>query len=245
MRLQNKVVVITGAGNGIGKATASLFAKEGAKVVVADINYEAALAVADEINGNYGEALPVQVDVTKFESVGGMAQEALNEYGRIDVLINNAGIVSDKTLLKMKREQWDKVVAVNMTGVRNCASAVAPIMVQQGSGNIISASSVVADGNVGQTNYAATKAAVNSMTRTWARELGPKGIRVNAVAPGYTNTDMMSAVPEDILDKLKAQVPLRRLGEPEEIAEAYLWLASKKSKYVNGTILHIDGGLTV
>lgn len=243
--LENKVAIITGAANGIGKATAKLFAKEGASVVIADWNYEKAEEVYKEIIRAGGEALPVKVDVTDMGSVLAMAQTALNEYRTIDVLINNAGIVIDSTLLKAKREDWDRVISVNMTGIFNCTSVIAEVMAGQGKGNIINASSVVAGGNIGQTSYAATKAAVKSMTVTWGRELGRKGIRVNAVAPGYTATDMMNSIPDHVLDKLKAQVPLKRLGEPEEIAEAYLWLASDKSKYVNGTCIHIDGGLTI
>lgn len=243
--LENKVVIITGAGNGIGKATALLLAKEGAKVVVADINYETALEVANEIDNSHGEALPIRVDVTNIDSVRAMVQTVLNEYRKIDVLINNAGIVLDAMLLKMTLNDWDRVIDVNLNGVFNCTSVVAQVMAEQGRGNIINASSVVADGNIGQTNYAATKAAVKSMARTWGKELGRKGIRVNAVAPGYTATDMMNSIPENILEKLKAQVPLKRLGKPEEIAEVYLWLASDKSSYVNGTTIHVDGGLSI
>jgi 3-oxoacyl-[acyl-carrier protein] reductase len=245
MRLENKVAIITGAGSGIGRETAILFAKEGAKVVVADMNERAGEETVAEIKKN-GEGFFVKLDVSNREQAKQMVKTTLEKYGRIDILINNAGIVQDAFLSKMTEEQWDKVIDVNLKGVFNCTQAVVEVMMNQGNGVIINTSSIVGlSGNVGQTNYAATKAGLIGMTKTLAKELGKKGIRVNAVAPGFIATPMTSNVPEKILEMMKEKTPLRRLGEAKDVAYAYLYLASDEANFVNGAVLCVDGGLVI
>lgn len=246
MRLKDKVVIITGAGSGIGRESAMLFSHEGAKIVVAEINEQDGKKTVDEIKQSGGEAFFAKVDVSDRNDIKKMVEETMEKYGKIDILVNNAGIIQDALLIKMTEEQWDRVVEINLKGVFNCAQAVAPIMVAQGSGRIINTSSVVAIyGNVGQTNYAATKAALIGFTKSLGKELGRKGIRVNAVAPGFIMTAMTDKVPEDILEMMKEKTPVRKLGRPIDVAYAYLYLASDESDYVNCAVLNIDGGLTV
>jgi 3-oxoacyl-[acyl-carrier protein] reductase len=245
MRLENKVAVITGAGSGIGKETALRFALEGAKVVVADINEKAGEETVAEIKKN-GEGFFVKLDVSNREQSKQMVETTLEKYGRIDILINNAGIAQDAFLSKMTEEQWDKVINVNLKGVFNCTQAVVEVMMNQGNGVIINTSSIVGlSGNVGQVNYAATKAGLIGMTKTLAKELGKKGIRVNAVAPGFIATPMTAKVPEKILEMMKEKTPLRRLGETKDVAYAYLYLASDEANFVNGAVLCVDGGLII
>ncbi|WP_456272334.1 3-oxoacyl-ACP reductase FabG [Bacillus sp. AK031] len=239
-RLQDKVAIITGAANGIGLEAARVFAREGAKVVIADYN-EAAGKEAEESNPGVRF---IQVDVSDRESVDRLVESVISLHGKIDILINNAGITRDSMLSKMTAEQFQQVINVNLTGVFHCTQAVLPHMAVQGKGKIINTSSVTGTyGNVGQTNYAAAKAGVIGMTKTWAKELARKGINVNAVAPGFTETAMVAEVPEKVIEKMKAQVPMGRLGKPEDIANAYLFLASDESDYVNGHVLHVDGGI--
>ncbi|HZG87804.1 3-oxoacyl-ACP reductase FabG [Paenibacillus sp.] len=246
MRLQGKVAVITGAGNGIGLETALTFAREGARVAVAEFDAEAGEAAALRIREEGGDAAFFPVDVSDWDSVQRMAAAIAERYGRIDVLVNNAGITQDAMLSKMSVEQWRKVIDVNLDGVFYCTKAIAPYMVQQGKGKIINTSSVVGvHGNIGQTNYAATKAGVIGMTKTWAKELGFKGVNVNAVAPGYIETGMVAKVPEKVLTAMIERVPLRRLGRPADVANAYLYLASDDADYVNGTVLEVNGGLVI
>lgn len=243
MRLKDKVCLITGGGRGIGRATALRFAQEGARVAVADVELQVASEVAHEI-GEQGLAL--EMDVSRRESVEGAIEQIVARWGRLDVLVNNAGILRDAQLLKMSEEDFDAVIQVNLKAVFACSQAAARRMVEQGSGVILNASSVVAlYGNFGQTNYVAAKSGVIGMTKTWARELGPKGVRVNAVAPGFIETRMTAGIPEKVIDKITERVPLRRMGQPEEIANAYLWLASDEASYVNGHVLSVDGGATV
>ncbi|WP_102261794.1 3-oxoacyl-ACP reductase FabG [Mesobacillus jeotgali] len=244
MRLKDKVAIITGAANGIGLAAAKTFAREGARIAMADFDEETGTKRADELSAEGYDAAFFQVNVADRTSVDSLVQNVLGHFGKIDILINNAGITRDGMLHKLSAEDFQKVVDVNLTGVFNCAQAVVPAMVQQGSGRIINTSSVSGIyGNVGQTNYAATKAGVVGMTKTWAKELGRKGINVNAVAPGFIETGMTAAVPDKVIEQMKMLVPLGRLGLPEDIANAYLFLASDESKYVNGTTLHVDGGI--
>lgn len=244
MRLKDKVAIITGAANGIGLAAAKTFASEGARVAMADFNEETGSKRAAELSAEGYDVAFFQVNVADRSSVDSLVQNVLGHFGKIDILINNAGITRDGMLHKLAVEDFQKVVDVNLTGVFNCAQAVVPAMVQQGSGRIINTSSVSGIyGNVGQTNYAATKAGVVGMTKTWAKELGRKGINVNAVAPGFIETGMTAAVPDKVIEQMKMLVPLGRLGLPEDIAHAYLFLASDESKYVNGTTLHVDGGI--
>ncbi len=245
MRLKDKVTIVTGGGQGIGQATCEIFAREGAKVVVADINDQAAHATAEKITAAGGQALAVYVNVTEQASVDAMVAKTLEwGGGRIDALINNAGITKDAQLVKMTEAQWDAVIAVNLKGVFLCGQAVAKVMREQGSGSIANATSIVGlYGNFGQSNYAATKGGVIAMTYTWSIELGPKGVRVNAVAPGFTETPMLESVPEKVLDDIRAKTPLRRLGKPEDIANAYLFLASDESSFVTGQVIAVNGGL--
>lgn len=246
MRVKDKVTIITGAANGIGAATAKIFAREGAKVVVADFDQEAGERLTQELKAGGAEAIFVQVDVAEEASVQAMIDATLEAFGRIDVLINNAGITRDGWLVKMTEEAWDRVIDVNLKGVFNCGKLAAKVMMDQGQGVILNATSVVGlYGNMGQSNYAASKFGVVGLTKTWAKELAPRGIRVNAVAPGYTMTAMMDTVPEKLLEQLKEKTPLKRLGEPEDVAYAYLYLASDEASYVNGEILSVDGGLVI
>lgn len=244
MRLKDKVALVTGGGQGIGKLTAMTFAREGARVVIADINMAAAQAAAAEIEQADGQAKPVFLDVSRAESVDAAFQALMNWAGGIDILVNNAGITRDSRMQKMSEDQFDSVISVNLKGVWLCAKAAAPSMISRGGGSIINAASVVGlHGNFGQTNYVAAKAGVIGMTKTWARELGPNGIRVNAVAPGFTSTEMIATVPEKVLESVRERTPLRRLGLPEDIANAYLFLASDESSFITGVTLSVDGGL--
>ncbi len=245
MRLKDKVAIVTGGGQGIGRTTCEIFAREGAKVVVADINDQATHETVEAITAAGGQALAVHVNVTEAASVEAMVQSTLDwGGGRIDALVNNAGITKDAQLVKMTEDQWDAVIAVNLKGVFLCGQAVAKVMREQGSGSIANATSIVGMyGNFGQSNYAATKGGVIAMTYTWSIELGPKGVRVNAVAPGFTETPMLETVPEKVLDDIRSKTPMRRLGKPEDIAYAYLFLASDESTFVTGQVLAINGGL--
>ncbi len=236
MRLQGKVALITGAGRGIGRATAETFAREGAKVAAADMD----LAEVESLGADY---LPLQVNVADRASVQAMVAAVKEKFGRIDIVINNAGIIKDRQLLKTEPEEFDAVIDVNLKGVFNVTQAVAAVMVEQNSGVILNASSVVAlYGNFGQTNYVASKAGVIGMTKVWARELGRKGIRVNAVAPGFIETRMTEGIPEKVKEKMVERVPLGRMGTVQEVANVYLWLASDESSYVTGHVLSVDGG---
>ncbi len=246
MRLENKVAIITGAGSGIGRETALLFAEEGANVVITARTEENIQQVCEEICEKGGRAIFVRGDVSKREDMDAVVSRTMNEFGRVDILVNNAGVNMDALVTKMTSEQWNGVINVDLTGAFNCIQAVADIMINQGSGVIINASSVSGIyGNIGQVNYASAKAGLIGMTKTLAKELGKKGIRVNAVAPGFTVTPMISKVPEKILDMMKEKTPLHRLAEPRDIAYAYLYLASDEARHVNGALISVDGGLTI
>ena len=245
-RLEGKVCLITGAGQGIGEATALKFAREGAVVVACDLKPEQVEAVAQACRAAGAQAEGHVMDVTDRAQVDAVVAGVLAAHGRIDVLVNNAGITQDARLQKMTLEQFDRVIDVNLRGVFHCSQAVSNQMVSQGSGVILNASSVVGlYGNFGQTNYAATKFGVIGFTKTWSRELGPKGIRVNAVAPGFIATPMVAAMPEKVLKDLEAKVPLRRLGRPEEMANIYAFLASDEASYINGTVIEASGGMSL
>ena len=245
-RLNHKISLITGAAQGIGLATAETFAREGATVVLADLKPEAVQNAVRRCQALGAQAEGHTLDVTDRARVDAVVAEVLARHGRIDVLVNNAGITQDARLQKMSLEQFDRVIDVNLRGVFHCAQAVADAMVRQGQGVILNASSVVGlYGNFGQTNYAASKFGVIGFTKTWARELGPKGIRVNAVAPGFIETPILGSVPDKVLAELRARVPLQRLGRPEEIASVYAFLASDDASYVNGAVIEVSGGMSV
>ncbi|MEW9899693.1 3-oxoacyl-ACP reductase FabG [Chitinivorax sp. PXF-14] len=246
MRLNGKISIITGAANGIGKATALKFSAEGATVVVCDLNLEAVAGVVEEIKAAGGKAEGFVVNVTNRQQIADMVAAVKEKYGRIDSLVNNAGIVADARLQKMTDEQFDRVIDINLKGVYNCARAVVDILVEQGSGVILNASSVVGlYGNFGQTNYAAAKFGVIGFTKTWAKELGPKGVRVNAVCPGFIATNILSSMPEKVIAAMEEKVALRRLGKPEEIANVYAFLASDEASYINGTAIEVSGSISM
>mgnify|MGYP006291315949 CR=1 FL=1 len=255
MIFQNKTAVVTGGANGIGRAVVRRFAQEGAAVAIWDLEDEAGQELAEEINNQGGQALYQSVNVTQSDAVDKAVVNLIEEWGKLDILINNAGILRDSQLVKVKDgelkkrmsdEIFDMVINVNLRGVFICARAVAPAMIQQKAGVILNATSVVGlDGNFGQTNYVATKSGVIGMTKVWARELGRYGIRVNAVAPGFTATEMVLAMPDKILDSMRKHTPLGRLGQPEDVANAYAFLASDQASFISGTVLSVDGGIVV
>ncbi len=248
MRLEGKVVIITGAGSGIGRASVKRFCEEGATVIGCDIDVEQLSSLASECKELKGKMIPKKLDVTDRTAVQATIDEIKNYYGRIDGLINNAGVTRDGLLQKISEEDWDMVIDVNLKGVFNMTQFVIPVMLEQGTGSIVNTSSIVGVyGNIGQTNYAASKAGVNAMTKTWAKEFTRKGakIRVNSVAPGFTKTPMTEKVPEKILAALEERIPLKRMGEPEEIADVYLFLISDESSYVTGQVIGVDGGLVL
>ena len=252
MRMKDKVVLVTGGAAGIGKATALRFSEEGARVIICDVNEEAGNVTVKELGGG---APFYKVNVAVRNEVQKWIDDVVEKYGRIDVMVSNAGILRDGQLVKVKNdelieqmseENFDLVISVNLKGVFNCAQAVAPIMIKQGEGVILNATSIVGlDGNFGQTNYVATKSGVIGMTKVWARELGRYGVRVNAVAPGFTATKILVSMPEKIIDGMKARTPLGRLGEPRDIANAYLFLASEEAAFITGETLRVDGGIVV
>jgi 3-oxoacyl-[acyl-carrier protein] reductase len=246
MKLQGRVAIITGAAAGIGFATAQRFAAEGAIVVLCDVQEARVREAAATLAASGAAVSAFKVDVTRRDEVDAMVAATVAAHGRIDILVNNAGITKDARLAKMTEAQFDAVVDVNLKGVFHCAQAVAGIMTEQGRGVILNASSVVGlYGNFGQTNYAATKFGVIGMTKTWARELGPKGVRVNAVCPGFVGTEILQTVPEKVLDGMKASCWLRRLAEPAEIASIYAFLASDDASYVNGAAIEASGGMSL
>jgi 3-oxoacyl-[acyl-carrier protein] reductase len=241
-RLKDKVAIITGAAKGIGFSTAQRFAQEGAIVILADVNLESVKAAAAQIRNAEAYAM----NVTDRASIQAVVDQVMQKHGRIDILINNAGITQDARLVKMTEAQFDAVIDVNLKGVFNCTQLIVPHMLEAKSGAIVNASSVVGIyGNFGQTNYSATKFGVIGFTKTWARELGPKGIRVNAICPGFIATEMVKAMPENILQDIERRSWLGRLGTPEEIANVYLFLASHEASFVNGVALEVSGGISL
>lgn len=246
MRLKDKVAIITGAAQGIGKATAIKFVNEGAKVAITDIGVDNLKSTVAELKALGGEVLFYEANVLRRDEIQTVVEDVIRKWGKIDILVNNAGITADSQLLKMSEENFDKVIAVNLKGVYTCAQIVAKVMAEQGSGVILSASSVVGIyGNFGQTNYAATKWGVIGMTKTWAKELGKKGIRVNAVAPGFILTPMVQKMPDKVLDMMRDKSPLKDLGLPEDVANAYAFLASEEARFITGTVLSVDGGVVL
>ncbi len=253
--LRGKVVIVTGASAGIGRATAVRFAEEGAKIAAWDVNDKDAAGLLSELKAAGGEAAFHKVNVADSSAVNAAVADVVNRWGTVDVLVNNAGILRDGQLVKWKDgaaaatmtdEQFDSVISVNLRAVFLCTRAVVPVMIKNGGGVILSASSVVGlYGNFGQTNYVATKAGVIGMTKTWARELGKYNIRANAIAPGFIATEMVKAMPEKVIDSMVQHTPLGRMGEPADIANAYVWLASAQARFVSGTCISVDGGIVI
>jgi len=246
MKLKGKICIVTGAAQGIGLATALKFAREGAVVAICDMLAGPVHEAVAQCRALGARAEGYIVNVTERAGVDAMVAAVHAAFGRIDVLVNNAGITKDARLQKMTLAQFDAVIDVNLRGVFHASQAVADVMVAQGSGAILNASSVVGIyGNFGQTNYAASKFGVIGFTKTWSRELGPKGVRVNAVAPGFIETPILGSIPDKVLDHMREQVPLKRLGRPDEIANVYAFLASDEASYVNGAVIEVSGGMTV
>jgi 3-oxoacyl-[acyl-carrier protein] reductase len=242
--LRGRTVLLTGAASGIGAATARALCAAGASVLALDVDAAALERLVAEVTAAGGDAVAFAADVTDAAAVGRAVDAALRRWGRLDVLVNNAGIVRDAVLDKVSDEDWDRTLNVNLRGAMVCARAVVPHMKAARSGRILSAASVVArDGNYGQTAYSAAKAGIIGMTRSWARELGPQGITANAVAPGFIDTPMVAGVPEKVLARFLERLPARRLGRPEEVAAVYVFLASDLASFINGAVVGVDGGL--
>jgi len=244
LELEGKVALITGAAQGIGRAIALLLASNGADIVVSDINLEKAKETSKEIEAMGRRSIAIKVDVSKAEEVEQMVEKVINEFGKIDILVNNAGITRDKLILRMTEEDWDLVLNVNLKGTFNCTKAVIRHMSKQRSGKIVNIASVSGEmGNPGQANYSASKAGVIGFTKTIAREFAQRGINVNAIAPGYIETPMTEVLPEKVKEELKKMIPMERLGQPEDVAQAVLFLVSERSNYITGQVLNVNGGI--
>ena len=244
MELEGKVALVTGSAQGIGRAIGLLFAQKGADIVVSDINLEKAEETAREIETLGRRAMAVRANVAVLEEVEKMVQGMIDRFSRIDILVNNAGIARDKLLLRMTEEDWDLVLDINLKGTFHCTKAVIRYMSKQRSGKIVNIASVVgAIGNAGQANYSASKAGVIGFTKTIAREFAGRGINVNAIAPGYIVTPMTDILPEKAKEELKRMIPMERLGQPEDVAQAVLFLVSEASSYVTGQVIHVNGGI--
>lgn len=246
MNLKDRTAVVTGGGQGIGREICLRLAKEKAKVAVFDVDEESSKKVAKEIAIEEGEALVVKVDVTEYEQVKRAISYVIDKFKGVDILINNAGITRDSLLLRMKKEDWHKVLEINLSGVFNCLRAVIRPMVKQGYGRIINISSIIGlRGNIGQANYSASKAGIIGLTKSAARELGRYGITVNAVAPGFINTAMTRKLRKELINKIISQIPLQRIGRPQEVANLVTYLASEEAGYITGEVIKIDGGMAM
>jgi 3-oxoacyl-[acyl-carrier protein] reductase len=244
VRLKGKVALVTGAAQGIGKAVALVRARNGADIVVSDINLEKAEETVKEIESIGPRAMAVKVDVANLDHVEQMVGTILEKFGKIDILVNNAGVTRDKLILRMTEEDWDLVLNVNLKGTFNCTKAVVRHMAKQRSGKVVNIASVVGEmGNAGQVNYSASKAGVIGLTKTMAREFAQRGINVNAIAPGYIETPMTEVLADKVKEELKRLIPMERLGKPEDVAEAVLFLVSEESNYITGHILNVNGGI--
>jgi 3-oxoacyl-[acyl-carrier protein] reductase len=244
LKLAGRVALVTGAAQGIGKAVALLLARNGADIVVSDVNLEKAEETAKEIRSIGRKALAIKGDVANWNDVEQMMDVILEKFAKIDILVNNAGITRDKLILRMTEEDWDAVLDVNLKGTFHCTKAVVRHMAKQRSGKIVNIASVVGEmGNAGQANYSASKAGVIGLTKTIAREFAQRGININAIAPGYIETPMTEALPEKEKEELKKLIPMERLGKPEDVAEAVLFLVSEESSYITGQVLNVNGGI--
>jgi len=245
MGLENKVAIVTGAARGIGKAIARKLSQEGARIVICDL-LEELFATAEELRLEGASVMPLQVDVTNMEAVESMVQTVLEKLGSVDILVNNAGIVRDALLVRMKESDWDAVIAVNLKGSFNCTKAVARPMMKQRSGKIVNLSSVMGlTGNIGQANYSASKAGIIGLTKSAAKELGRRGINVNAIAPGFIMSRMTESLPEDQREKALENIPLGFLGSPEDVASVVTFLVSDSARYITGQVIQVDGGLVM
>ena len=243
-KFKGKVAFVTGAAQGIGKAIAVALAKEGADIVVSDINLELATQTSQEVQVLGVKSMALKSNVAEFCDVEEGVKQALAQMGKIDILVNNAGITKDTLLIRMKKEDWDAVINVNLNGVFNCTRVIAPLMMKQGSGRIINIASIVGEmGNVGQVNYASSKAGVIGLTKTVARELATRGVTVNAIAPGFIKTAMTDKIPENVKEQMLKQIPMAKLGMPEDIAYAVVFLASDDAAYITGQVLNVNGGM--
>ncbi|MFC1637775.1 3-oxoacyl-[acyl-carrier-protein] reductase [Candidatus Margulisiibacteriota bacterium] len=244
MDVKDSVALVTGAAQGIGKAIAIMLAKAGAHIVVSDINLELAAQTAEEIKKLGVKAVPLKMNVADLAEVEASVKKVKEDLGKIDILVNNAGITKDTLLMRMKKEDWDAVISINLSGVFNLCKAIVPLMMKQRSGKIVNIASIVGEmGNAGQANYAASKAGVIGFTKTLAREVASRGITVNAVAPGFIQTAMTDKIPEDIKTKMLGQIPLAKLGQPEDVAAAVLFLASSAADYITGQVINVNGGM--
>jgi len=241
--LKGKVAIVTGGAQGIGKSIATRLAEAEANVVIADVMEEVAKSTAQEISRKGNEAISIKVDVSSLSSVEEMVKKTLDKFGRIDILVNNAGITRDGLVMRMKEEDWDLVLDINLKGAFNCIKAVSPIMMKQKSGKIVNIASIVGIiGNIGQANYSASKAGLIALTKTCARELAGRRINVNAVAPGFIQTSMTERLPLQVKEKLSSQIPFGEIGKPEDVASAVLFLVSEEASYITGEVIRVDGG---
>ena len=246
MLLKDKVAIITGGARGIGKEIALTFAREGADICICDIAEQNVEEAAKEIEFTGRKVCRLKVDVTDFSQVEGMIQKALDKFSKIDILINNAGITRDSLLLRMKEEDWDAVLGVNLKGTFNCTKAVSKVMVKQRSGKIVNIASIIGlMGNAGQSNYAASKGGIISFTKSVAKELAARNINVNAIAPGFIKTDMTTKLSSQLQESMLKMIPLNRFGEPSDVANLALFLVSDKSSYITGHVIQVDGGMVM
>ena len=246
MDLKGKVAIVTGGAQGIGKSIATRLAQAGANVVIADVMEEVAKSTAQEISQKGNEAISIKVDVSSLSSVEEMVKKTLDKFGRIDILVNNAGITRDGLVMRMKEEDWDLVLDINLKGAFNCIKTVSPIMMKQKSGKIVNIASIVGIiGNIGQANYSASKAGLIALTKTCARELASRRINVNAVAPGFIQTSMTERLPLQVREKLSSQIPFGEIGKPEDVASAVLFLVSEEASYITGEVIRVDGGMAM